>query len=164
MTSVPDSVSAAIEVTLDPAAAFEVFTNEIDLWYQRGPYSWNFPEKAVGIRFEPGLGGRLIEVHDAATGEGFDCGRITAWEPGIRLVYAFTSLRLLEPLTEVEIRFEPVEHGTRVTWEHRGYSRLPLELALRELEGSQYGVPVGLRWFGAYVARQEIPMPEVSRA
>ncbi len=152
--SVPDSVKAVIEVRLEPGAAFDVFTAEIDSWYQRGPHSWNFPEKAVGIRFEPRLGGRLIEVHDAATGEGFDCGRITAWDPGVRLVYAYTSRRLPEPLTEVEIRFDAIASGTRVTWEHRGYSRLPIEVALREVEGSHIGVPVGLRWYGTYVARR----------
>jgi hypothetical protein len=32
-----------------------------------------------------------------------------------------------EPLTEIEVRFDPVESGTRVTLEHRGLDRLPPE-------------------------------------
>ena len=34
-------------------------------------------------------------------------------------------------VTEVEVRFEPAERGTRVTLEHRGWDRVPLENASR---------------------------------
>src|SRR5439155_16916456 len=35
-----DSVTTSVEVAVDPLTAFEVFTEEIDSWYQRGPHSW----------------------------------------------------------------------------------------------------------------------------
>ena len=43
--------------------------------------------RAENVRFEPGVGGRLVEVHDAATGEGRTMGDVTVWEPGARLVF-----------------------------------------------------------------------------
>src|ERR1041384_2149382 len=65
------SVVRTVEVTLDPLRAFEAFTGEIGEWYVGGPHSWNDPQRAVGIRFEPGVGGRWIEVWDEVTGEGY---------------------------------------------------------------------------------------------
>jgi uncharacterized protein YndB with AHSA1/START domain len=104
------SVVRTVEVPVDPATAFAVFTDEIDAWYERGRYSWNVPEHAVGIRFE---GGRLLELHD--DGDAYEMGRVTAWEPGERLVFVYRSVHLPSELrTEVEIRFEPVGDGTRV--------------------------------------------------
>jgi activator of Hsp90 ATPase-like protein len=127
------AVVRTIEVAVDPATAFEVFTEEIGEWYRSGPYSWNDPERAVGIRFEPGVGGRLVEVHDEATGEGFEMGRILVWEPGARLVFAYSNVYFPpDPQTEVEVRFEAKGgSGTLVTLEHRGLDRLPPEFVRR---------------------------------
>jgi hypothetical protein len=95
-----DSVTTSIEVAVDPATAFEVFTEEIDAWYRRGPHNFADPARAVGIRFEPGVGGRLIEVYDATTGEGHTAGEIVVWDPGRRLVFVDNRK------TEVDVRFE----------------------------------------------------------
>jgi Activator of Hsp90 ATPase homolog 1-like protein len=121
-------------VAVDPVTAFEVFTDEIGDWYQSGPHSWNDPERAVGIRFESGVGGRWIEVWDEASGEGYELGRIHVWEPGERLVVSYRSVHLPSTLeTEVEVCFDAVPQGTRVTLEHRGLDALPAdELALWE--------------------------------
>jgi hypothetical protein len=120
------TVARSVEVDLDPTTAFEVFTEEIDAWYVRGPYSWNDPGRAVGMRFEPGVGGRWLELWDEVTGEGYEIGRVLVWEPGERLVVSYRSVHLPpEPQTEIEVRFEPSESGTKVTLEHRGLERLP---------------------------------------
>jgi activator of Hsp90 ATPase-like protein len=144
------AIMRTVDVDVDPATAFEVFTEEIGRWYRSGPYSWNDPERAVGIRFEPGVGGRLIEVHDEATGEGFEMGRVLAWEPGSRLVCAFRSVFFPpEPLTEVEVRFEERDGATRVTLEHRGLDRLPPDF-VKTIEDRAWITFMG--WFGEYVA------------
>ena len=146
-----DSVTVTIDVAVDPDTAFEVFTGEIDSWYQRGPHSWRFPDRAVGIRFEPRVGGRLLEVHDRATGDGFAFGEVRVWEPGARLVFAdLVSSEPPEPLTEVEVRFEAVDEGTRVTLEHRGLDRLPSEVAAQK---RMYGWQTTLRWFEEYMEK-----------
>jgi uncharacterized protein YndB with AHSA1/START domain len=128
------SVVRTVEVAVDPVTAFKVFTDEIGDWYQSGPHSWNDPEHAVGIRFEQGVGGRWLEVWDEATGEGYELGRILAWEPGKRLVVTYRNVQLPPSVeTEIEVRFEPVADRTRVTLEHRGLEELPAsELALWE--------------------------------
>jgi uncharacterized protein YndB with AHSA1/START domain len=118
------SIVRGIDVPVAPDEAFRMFTEEIDDWYERGPHSWNDPERAVAIRFD---GGRLLEVY--REGEPYEIGRVTLWEPGRRLAFAYRSVHLPpEPETEVEVRFEPVAGGTRVTLEHRGLDRMPPEV------------------------------------
>jgi uncharacterized protein YndB with AHSA1/START domain len=147
-----DRVRVSIDVAVDPATAFEVFTEEIDAWYRRGPHSWKHPDRAVGIRFEPGVGGRLIEVHDAATGEGFAFGKILVWEPGERLVFAdLLSSTPPDSLTEVEVRFEAAGGGTRVTLEHRGLDTLPPDVAAQK---RMYGWQTAFEWFADYMTKE----------
>jgi uncharacterized glyoxalase superfamily protein PhnB len=104
--------SATVTVPVDPRTAFAVFTEEIDLWYVRGPINYFDFGRAVGMRCEPGVGGRLIEVYDEATGEGLERARITVWEPGRRLAW-----RSSIDDVETDIRFRPVGEGTEVTVE-----------------------------------------------
>ena len=56
------SVTASIDVEVDPATAFEVFTGEIGSWWKPGPTTWNDSTRAVGMRFEPGVGGRWLDA------------------------------------------------------------------------------------------------------
>jgi hypothetical protein len=115
------SVVRSVEVPVGPDEAFRVFTDEIDEWYERGPYSWNDPERAVGIRFE---GGRLLELYE--DGEPYEIGRVVAWEAGRLLAFEYRNVELPpEVTTTVEVRFEAAGGGTRVTLEHRGLEQLP---------------------------------------
>lgn len=121
------SITRTVTVRLDPAAAFDVFTFEIGTWYPRGPHSFNYPDRAVGIALEPGVGGRWLEVW--REGGGYEIGRVLAWEPGHRLLLSYRNRYLPDdPLTEIEVRFDPVPDGTLVTLEHRGWDRLPADL------------------------------------
>ena len=147
----PDSVTTTVDVAVDPETAFRVFTDDIGAWYKDTPYSWNDPSRAVGVRIEPGVGGRWVEVWDAETGEGFTMGRITAWEPGRRLVMGYTSRRIPEPVTEIEVRFDPIPGGTRVVLEHRGFSNLPPARGTEEVAHTRIGEPVLLAWLAEHV-------------
>jgi len=152
-----------IDVAVGPATAFQVFTEEIDAWYVRGPYSWNEPTRAVGIRFEPGVGGRWLEVWNAASGEGFEMGRIPVWEPGARLVLTYRNVHLPPvPLTEIEVRFQAIEGGTRVTLEHRGWDRLPAEFRRAWLSRAWIAL---MKWFGEYIvgAKEAVMTSEAKR-
>jgi len=146
MSSQP-TVAVAVEVAVDPAAAFEIFTDEIGRWWRPGPLNWNYADRAIGMRIEPGVGGRWIEVHDDSTGEGFEHGRVLVWEPGRRLVLRYEDRGHDIDGTEVEVRFEPVEGGTRVTLEHRGWDRLAADLAARKVQIKRWGWANILGWY-----------------
>jgi hypothetical protein len=57
-----DSVRVTTVVPVDPPAAFEVFTGQVDAWWKRGPrYRPGLLRLGV-MRFEPpGVGGRLLD-------------------------------------------------------------------------------------------------------
>jgi uncharacterized glyoxalase superfamily protein PhnB len=100
------SVSASVDVDVDPVTAFRAFTEEIGSWWVPGPInSWD-SARAVTRRFEPGVGGRFLEVYED---DALEIGRITLWEPGARLMYRSTF-----DDTEVDVRFEATTTGTRV--------------------------------------------------
>jgi uncharacterized glyoxalase superfamily protein PhnB len=109
-----DRVTATVDVAVDPETAFRIFTEEIDAWWDRGPANFYDGGRALAMRFEPGVGGRYLEVYNDATGDALEIGRITVWEPGRRFVY-----RSSLDDTEVEIRFEAIDGGTRVSLEQR---------------------------------------------
>lgn len=112
-----------MRVAVDPLTAFDVFTTEIDQWYRKGAAVLTRAPRGSTLRFEPGVGGRLLEVRDDGR-EPVERGRITIWEPGQRLL--FVDRRE----AEVEIWFNPFEHGTRVVLEHRGLDKLPPDAAV----------------------------------
>jgi uncharacterized glyoxalase superfamily protein PhnB len=104
------SAESAIEVEVDPGTAFRIFTEEIDLWWVRGPINHYDASRLAELRLEPGLGGRLLEIYDEPAGELLETARITEWQPGVRLV-----LRQSLQDTETVITFEPTEQGTLVS-------------------------------------------------
>ena len=143
-----DSVTVTTRVALDPATAFEVFTEEVDLWWRQGPrFRAGLGRKSV-MRFEPGVGGRLLEIYDEDRDDAFELGRVRVWEPGTRLVFDFRA-RNFAPgqTTEVEIRFEAEAGGTRITLEHRGWASIPADHPARHGHvGGAFTAMIGLFW------------------
>jgi uncharacterized glyoxalase superfamily protein PhnB len=109
------TVSSEVEVRVDAANAFKAFTEEMDLWWVRGPINfWSDGGRVVEVRCEPGVGGRIMEVlDDPSAGEVLERARITTWEPGALLAFASS----LDDV-QTEVSFAPTEQGTRVTVEH----------------------------------------------
>jgi hypothetical protein len=126
-----DAVMASVEVPVGPEVAFDVFTTEIDRWWRPGPLNWYDSERAVGTRIEPGVGGRWIELYDEKGDDVLEIARITTWEPGARIVMDYLDGGYDNAGTEVEVRFEPIEAGTRVTIEHRGLGQIAPDVAGR---------------------------------
>jgi uncharacterized protein YndB with AHSA1/START domain len=123
------TATAAVEVPCDPDKAFSIFTADIGTWWRRGTYYWIDPERGLSLRFEPHVGGRLIEVYDAGSGEGHEIGRVTAWEPGERLVFTWRIPDWPDGATTVvAVAFTAVAAGTRVTIEHSGWEGLDPQL------------------------------------
>jgi hypothetical protein len=154
----PASVRVTVTVRVDPATAFAVFTEEIDRWYRRGLAGMAGHEPATTVRFEPGVGGRLLEVADEGTGDDVERGRITVWEPGERLV--FVDRRG----TEVDVTFTAVAGGddpagddgdpevTRVVLEHRGLDRVPPTVAVQL---AKYGWRRLAEWFETHLQEEQ---------
>jgi uncharacterized glyoxalase superfamily protein PhnB len=140
-------VSSSVEVAVDPQTAFAAFTEELDLWWKRGPINHFDGGRMLAMRMEPGVGGRLLEVY--AEGEALELGRITVWEPGRRLAWdsSIDDVR-------TEVWFEPTATGTRV----RVVARIPE--GGRDAGGTAW-VRVTHKWFGAWCARRESAPREV---
>jgi SAM-dependent methyltransferase/uncharacterized protein YndB with AHSA1/START domain len=117
------TVRAEIVVALDPSEAFDLAVDEFAGALER-----------LGLRFEPGAQGRVLE-------EDSEVGRVVAWEPGERIVLEWRSGQWeTVEATEVEVSFEPVQPGTRVAIEHRGWG------------GPLGGAREVLGWFASQVA------------
>jgi uncharacterized protein YndB with AHSA1/START domain len=127
---------------------FAAFTAETDLWWRRGP-RFRFAGKRRGtLSFEPGVGGRLFEAFSDDPGDVVEVGRVLAWDPGARLVVEWRLTNFAPgERTEVEVSFEPVDGGTRVTVEHRGWSTLRADHPARHGETpSAHVARIGIWW------------------
>jgi uncharacterized protein YndB with AHSA1/START domain len=127
---VTSKVYVALRVKATPERAFAAFTGEIGAWWKPSPLFQTTPRAPGVLAFEGGAGGRLIET--LANGKVFEIGRVLAWEPPKRLVFAWRQASFpLELKTEVEVRFEAVGEETRVSVEHRGFDQVPAGSAAR---------------------------------
>jgi uncharacterized glyoxalase superfamily protein PhnB len=137
------SRSSAVEVATDPQTAFTAFTDELDLWWVRGPINAYDSGRLVEMRCESGVGGRILEVYDAESGDGLELARITVWEPGKRLAWESS----LDDVT-IDVRFDPSAAGTLV--------RLEATVADGgEDRGGSSVVSVTPSWFGGWMGRRE---------
>jgi uncharacterized glyoxalase superfamily protein PhnB len=108
----------------------------------RGPINAYDSGKLVEMRCEHGVGGRILEVYDAETGEGLELARITVWEPGERLAWKSS----LDDVS-IDVRFEPTTAGTRVRLE----ATVPEG---GEDRGGSAFVGVTPAWFSAWMERR----------
>jgi uncharacterized glyoxalase superfamily protein PhnB len=138
-------VSCAIDVAVDPDTAFRAFTDEMDSWWMRSPISFYDSSRAIARRCEPGVGGRILEVYDDTRGDVLELGRITVWEPGVRLQW----LSSVDDV-EVEVRFAAVDEGTNVVVNAR-----VLPGGNTEVTGSFSFVRVVPDWFVKWCARRD---------
>jgi len=147
--SATDCIRVTTVVATDPASAFDLFTREVDAWWRRGPRFRQGLGRPSVMRFEGAEGGRLLEIYSDDAGGSFEVGRILAWKPADRLVFEWRGYNF-EPdlVTEVEVRFERAEGGTRVTLEHRGWDRVPLGHGVRHGYGASnaFTSMIGLWW------------------
>ncbi|SPE29476.1 Type 11 methyltransferase [Acidobacteriia bacterium SbA2] len=93
-------IRASIDLKLDPSAAFDALVGELSTALLD-----------LGMQFEPGAQGRVTEGAK-------EVGRVTSWQPNEKIALEWRGADW-QPgdVTAVELRFEPVEIGTRVTLE-----------------------------------------------
>jgi uncharacterized glyoxalase superfamily protein PhnB len=149
------TVSSEVEVAVDAATAFKAFTEEMDLWWVRGPINfWSDGGRVVEVRCEPGVGGRIMEVlDDPAAGTVLERARITRWEPGALLAFAGA----LDDV-QTKVNFVPTRDGTRVKVEH-------IIPAGGEDKGGTAWSRVVPDWFGAWCAKRDrVPHQQIDIA
>ncbi|MGZ0148266.1 VOC family protein [Kribbella sp. WER1] len=134
------SATASVEVAVDPATAFKVFTEEIDLWWVRGPINFFDAARATAMQIEPGVGGRILEVYTPPD-DVLELGRITGWEPGALLTY-----RSSVDDTETRIDFVAEGAGTKVT---------VVQSLITGGEKAFYFWPNVVHWLGDWVDRRD---------
>lgn len=143
-----EHVCVTTVVAVDPSSAFSIFTGDIgDWWKPRGQQL--FRQGRTGtLQFEPGPNGRLLEVYDDAPEEPFEVGRVLEWVPGAKLSFEWRQAGFrARDVTRVEIRFEAVEGGTRITLEHRGWESIPRRSPCRHgWSGSAFSTMISARW------------------
>ena len=144
-----DQARVSVTVTVDPTAAFRIFTEEIDQWWRRG-FKYRVAGRRRGIiHLEAGVGGRLFESFDSESGSRVvETGRVTAWDPPSRLVFEWRA-QAFAPAekTEVEVLFQPSSSGTLVTVTHRGWNRIRADHPARHgLADAAFLRSMGLWW------------------
>lgn len=128
MTIAP--VTCTIRVNLEPARAFDLFTQRMSAWWPKGKTVGKSPHEAIVL--EPREGGRWFERD--AEGNETQWGAVLAWNPPSRLLLAW-QLNCnfgFNPnlVTEVELTFTPAEGGgTAVRLEHRNLERFGADAA-----------------------------------
>lgn len=134
-------VQVSLRVAAAPLRTFEVFTRDIGKWWRPNGL-FQFTPRGTGVLSFDSVAGeaecaeeanaarRLIETQ--ADGTVFEIGRVTAWEPGERLAFGWRQASFSAGQhTHVEVRFEAVGEGTRVTVEHRGWDTVPQDHVAR---------------------------------
>ncbi|MGH6888077.1 MAG: SRPBCC domain-containing protein [Rhizomicrobium sp.] len=117
-------ILVSLHVGATPERTFDVFVREIGAWWRPNALFRFTPRSPGRVAFEPEPGGRFTET--SVDGEVFEIGRITHWEPGVRLAFTWRQTGFApDQITHVEVRFEPVGAKTRVSVEHRGWDAVP---------------------------------------
>jgi hypothetical protein len=161
-TKAGDQATVTVTVAVDCAAAFDVFTRETDLWWRRG-FAYRVGGRNPGtLMFEPHEGGRLFESFESKSGaQVFEYGRVKVWQRPSRLVFEWRNANFKDSeCTEVEVLFEAIESGTRVTLHHRGWASLrPGHPARHDLEASAFSRMIGMWWADQLTALREFSAP-----
>ena len=117
----PDVV-LTICVPLPPEGAFDVFVQQMDIWWPRqGVFPYSFaPEttRPLHIRFEPKLGGRYYETF--LDGSEYVIGRISDYQPPERLSYTWRD-PTWRGETQIALRFSAAGDGARINYEQDGF-------------------------------------------
>lgn len=145
-----DVVTVSVTVGTDPATAFALFTQETDLWWRHGP-KFRIAGKQRGvIRFEPRLGGQFAEEFDSLSGpQLFTMGKITAWQPPERFQFEWRGVNFAPgESTQVEVVFEAVPTGTRVTVRHSGWAALRPDHPVRHGQEGPAFIRANGFWWG----------------
>ena len=134
-----------VAVPCPPGRAFDYFATDIGRWWPLATHSLG-RDQAATVRFEPRVGGRLIET--LRDGRERVWGTVTAWVPGRQLAFTWHLDR--EPSTAqlVDVQFGRQGTHTRVTLTHGGWERRDDGATARENYTGGWQYVLGERYRG----------------
>ncbi len=108
-------------VPIGADAAFELFTAGLATWWPFATHSIA-EDRVAGVRFEPAVGGRVVEV--AIDGTAVEWADVIAWDPPYRVALAWHPNPSPDAATIVDVRFTAVAGGTQVDLVHWAFEEL----------------------------------------
>ncbi|MEZ5243477.1 MAG: SRPBCC domain-containing protein [Acidimicrobiales bacterium] len=119
----PPPVVRSATVSVAPADAFRIFTDEIGAWWP-SPTHGIFGAKSGGVVFRDG---RLIEI--SQDGSEVVWGEVARWDPPHLLTIAWHPGRGADEASTVEVSFVADGDATRVIIEHSGWDSFGVDAA-----------------------------------
>jgi hypothetical protein len=101
-----------VQLACDPVRAFAIFSEQASAWWPPGRRHTGDPHSAIAMLQT----GRFYER--ASDGREVELGVVREWRPGERLVLDFYPGSDAAHPTQVTVRFDATDSGTRVTIEH----------------------------------------------
>ena len=111
-------VVRSVRVALPPAAAFDLFTQEMRVWWPFAGHSCG-GEDSVDVQFEPRIGGAVTEI--ARNGERWAWGTLTEWDPPHAFAMRWHPGLPTDQATALRVSFTPHGSGTEVQVHHGGW-------------------------------------------
>jgi hypothetical protein len=147
--NIPPPIDRRVTVALPPAEAFDLFTQQMRLWWPFVGHSC-FDAEAADVQFEPRAGGAVVE--HARDGRTWPWGTLVTWSPPEVFSMEWHPGLPAEVATRLVVRFRAVPVGTEVQvhhdrWEARG------DAAQDKRDQYDGGWPQTLAAFAAYAAR-----------
>jgi hypothetical protein len=112
------AVEHSVRVSIEPAAAFELFTQRIATWWPFKGHSC-FGEEALDVQFEPFCGGTVTEV--ARDESRMSWGTLIEWSPPDSFAMRWFPGLDDQQATLLRVRFVAVAGGTQVSVHHSGW-------------------------------------------
>lgn len=135
-------------VALEQAAAFDLFTSEMGSWWPIATHSIA-QNKATGVRFEPRVGGRVVELTE--DGSEHSWADVMTWDPPHRFVLAWHPSLDPEAGSVLDVRFHAVDAGTQIDLDHRGWEEFG------QVEGQSFRDAYDPGWEAVLSALEENP-------
>lgn len=155
MNASADRARASVRVDVDVDEAFRIFTEEIELWWRRGPaYRAGRGTGGVIALEPPGPDGAPGRVFESWVADGRErvvqTGVIERWDPprGFTMRWRGVNFIDADPDTHVEVAFEPGARGTLVTVTHTGWAQIRADHPVRHGEPEAVFIGRLARWWG----------------
>jgi uncharacterized protein YndB with AHSA1/START domain len=119
--SASEPIVISVDLTATPARAYEAFTAQFAEWWPVATHSLS-RQASTRCRIDAVVDGAVEEL--APDGTRHVWGAVEAIEPGHRIRFGWHPGREPESAQWIDVVFEPIETGSRVTLTHGGWEAL----------------------------------------